>query len=161
MNSGLKIEDDYLQILLKFKNTKANQIKRDLFKNVEPGILEIDINTPIIKEKIEKTQRGSIKKKQEQPKPKKQEKSSIGTENLFNKGNRFYVPLDKTDESVFTSDRVPTYNFKPNRETMHMMIKKAAMVKSIHELFCEEYDGYKKLSKEKIEEENSVESGQN
>lgn len=153
MNSGIKMEDDYLDVLLKFKSIKARLIKIDLFKGVEPGILEIEQSNNVTKEKIEKPQK-TAKKKQELFKGKREARGSVISDVLFHKGNDYYCPLDKVDESVFTSDKNPTYTFKPNRETMHMMIKKATLVKTVHALFCENYDGYKKMDVQKIEEES-------
>ena len=62
-------------------------------------------------------------------------RGSMVSEVLFNKGSDFYVPLDKIDESIFTSNDNPKFTFLPNRETMHMMIKKATIIRSIHELY--------------------------
>lgn len=62
-------------------------------------------------------------------------KASMLSDVLFNKGTDFYVPLDKIDENIFRIDTPPKFTFLPNRETMHMMIKKATMVKNAYELF--------------------------
>lgn len=42
MNSCLRMEDDYLNDLLKFKTAKAQCIKTDIFRGTEPGILDLD-----------------------------------------------------------------------------------------------------------------------
>jgi len=46
-----------------------------------------------------------------------------------------YVPLGKIDESIINSHRAPVYTYKPNRVTMHMLIKRAANVNDTFELF--------------------------
>ena len=154
MNSGLRMEDDYLHVLLKFKSKKARLIKMDLFKNIEPGILEVN---PEKEEKVKNVK--VVKKKQEVFKKRRQERGSVVSDVLFNRGSDFYVPIEKIEESVLVSEKGPTHTFKPNRETMHMMIKKAISVKHIETLFCENFDGYKRLDVEKIDED--VTEGEN
>ena len=43
--------------------------------------------------------------------------------------------MGKIDESIIYSDKPPVYTYKPNRETMHMLIKRAADVQDVYELF--------------------------
>lgn len=70
--------------------------------------------------KVEKT----VKKTKEAPKGKKgATKPTANIDILHNRGEDFYVPLDKIDESVFTDEAAPNFTYLPNRETMHMMIK--------------------------------------
>lgn len=56
-----------------------------------------------------------------------------------------YVPIPKIDEAMIHSDKAPSYTFKPNRMTMHMLIKRAVDVSFVEELFCETVDGYKRM----------------
>mmetsp|Transcript_2539 Transcript_2539/g.2387 ORF Transcript_2539/g.2387 Transcript_2539/m.2387 type:complete len:97 (-) Transcript_2539:19-309(-) len=60
-----------------------------------------------------------------------------------------YIPLGKIDPATLMSDKPPVYTYKPNRQTMHMLIKKAASIDDIFELFCENIDGYKRMDTEK------------
>lgn len=62
------------------------------------------------------------------------------------KDDELYIPLEKIDENVVYQDQAPVYTFKPNRETMHMLIKRAVNVTDVYELFCESVDGFKRMS---------------
>ena len=115
---------------------KAANLKFDMFKGVEPGILDIEIaaNEKIepeskVKAKEKEKENAKLKNKRDLFKKNKAVRGSIVSEVLFNKGTDFYVPLDKIDEGIFVSNETPKFTFLPNRETMHMMIKKATLIK--------------------------------
>jgi hypothetical protein len=56
-----------------------------------------------------------------------------------------YIPLEKIQNLFSNSEKAPVYTYMPNRETMHMLIKRAASVNNVYELFCESFDGYKRM----------------
>ena len=59
-NSNQKSEDEYLNVLLRFKTVKAMELKLDMFKGVEPGILDIEIAA---NEKVEPENKVKTKEK--------------------------------------------------------------------------------------------------
>jgi hypothetical protein len=78
-------------------------------------------------------------------KGKKGGKGSSSAEFVPYKEGDIYVPIPKIDEAMIQSDKAPSYTFKPNRLTMHMLIKRAVDVNYVEELFCETVDGYKRM----------------
>jgi len=61
------------------------------------------------------------------------------------KEDNIWIPIPKIDDDMITDDKAPSYTFKPNRQTMHMLIKRAVEVDFLEELFCETIDGYKRM----------------
>ena len=76
---------------------------------------------------------------------KKPSKIPAGLDFAQQKEGDYNSPFEKLDEQVVNKNKGLVYTFKPSRETMHMLIKRATNVADAYELFCESVDGFKRM----------------
>ncbi|CAI2373487.1 unnamed protein product [Moneuplotes crassus] len=143
-------EIEYLLDLKKFRARKALKIRNITFKGIDPEILDVSLaeaNRPSPTSK--NLPKADPQNRKDMNKIKKNGKMNPNPESNAVQEDERYIPLGKIDPATLMSDKPPVYTYKPNRQTMHMLIKKAASIDDIFELFCENIDGYKRMDTEK------------